>query len=115
MLRQHGVVLDLDDLGKGWATAKGRMPTPRRGFATGIVGTKIYTFGGEGNPDRSIGGVFKEVEVYDTATDTWASAPPMKIPRHGSAAAVVDGNIYIPGGGTAMGTPATAAFDVYYP
>lgn len=106
-------VLDLDDLSKGWITAKGKMPTPRRGFATGIVGTKIWTFGGEGNPDKSIGGVFKNVEVYDTVTDTWAEAAPMKLPRHGSAAAVIGGNIYIPGGGTAMGTPATAAFDVY--
>ena len=40
-------VLELGDLGKGWVTAKGRMPTPRRGFATGIIGGKIYTFGGE--------------------------------------------------------------------
>jgi N-acetylneuraminic acid mutarotase len=108
-------VLDLEDLGKGWVTAKGKMPTPRRGFATGIIGTKIYTFGGEGNPDRTYGGVFKEAEVYDTVTDTWASLPAMNLPRHGSAAAVMGGKIYIPGGGTAMGTPATAAFDVYSP
>ncbi|KAK0644154.1 hypothetical protein B0T16DRAFT_438335 [Cercophora newfieldiana] len=108
-------VLDLEDLSKGWITAKGKMPTPRRGFATGILGTKIYTFGGEGNPDKTYGGVFEEVEVYDTVTDTWASLAPMKIPRHGSAAVVIDGKIYIPGGGTAMGTPATAAFDVYSP
>ena len=108
-------VLDLEDLNKGWVTAKGKMPTPRRGFATGIVGTKIYTFGGEGNPDKTYGGVFKDVEVYDTVTDTWAALGSMKLPRHGSAAAVINGTIYIPGGGTAMGTPATAAFDAFTP
>ncbi|KAK3377597.1 kelch domain-containing protein [Podospora didyma] len=108
-------VLDLEDLAKGWITAKGRMPTPRRGFATAVVGKKFYTFGGEGNPSPESKGVFKEVEVYDTETDTWASLAPMNIPRHGSSAAAVGGRIYIPGGGTASGTPATAAFDVFTP
>ena len=108
-------VLDLEDLSAGWTTAKGKMPTPRRGFATGIVGTKFYTFGGEGNPDKSSNGVFKEAEVYDTVTDSWAKLEPMKIPRHGSYAVAVDGKVYIPGGGTASGTPATAAFDVFTP
>ncbi|KAM7206880.1 galactose oxidase [Naviculisporaceae sp. PSN 640] len=108
-------VLDLEDLGKGWSTAKSRMPTPRRGFATGIVGSKFYTFGGEGNPDPASNGIYKEVEVYDTATDSWEVLPPMVIPRHGSYAVAVNGSIYIPGGGTASGTPATAAFDVFTP
>jgi N-acetylneuraminic acid mutarotase len=108
-------VLDLEDLTKGWVTKRGRMPTPRRGFATGVVGTKIYTFGGEGNPDAASKGVFNQVEVYDTETDTWASLAPMRIPRHGSYAAVVNGTVYIPGGGTESGTPATAAFDAFIP
>ncbi|KAK1753234.1 kelch repeat-containing protein [Echria macrotheca] len=108
-------VLDLADLSKGWITAKGKMPTPRRGFATGIVGNKIYTFGGEGNPDKASNGVFKEVEVYDAAADSWAELAPMNIPRHGSSAATVNGSIYIPAGGTASGTPCTDAFDVYTP
>ena len=104
-------VLDLLDLEKGWVTAKGRMPTPRRGFATGILGNKIYTFGGEGNPDPKSNGVFKEVEVYDVEADAWSALAPMKIPRHGSSAVVLNGTVYIPGGGTASGMPATDAFD----
>ncbi|KAK3322911.1 hypothetical protein B0H66DRAFT_515627 [Apodospora peruviana] len=108
-------VLDLDDLKSGWMTRGGRMPTPRRGFASAVVGTKVYTFGGEGNPDPASNGVFKEVEVYDTESDTWASLPAMRIPRHGSCAVAVNGSVYIPGGGTASGTPATAAFDSFTP
>lgn len=108
-------VLDLEDLAAGWKTAKGRMPTPRRGFATGTVGTKIYTFGGEGNPDPARKGVFDSVEVYDTETDSWSKLAPMRIPRHGSYAAELGGAIYIPGGGTESGTPCTDAFDAYTP
>ncbi|KAM7185413.1 galactose oxidase [Rhypophila sp. PSN 637] len=108
-------VLDLEDLSKGWTTAKGRMPTPRRGFATGVIGTRFYTFGGEGNPDKSSNGVYKEIEVYDTATDSWEQLGDMKIPRHGSYSVAVNGSVYIPGGGTASGLPATAAFDVFTP
>ncbi|KAK3370945.1 hypothetical protein B0T24DRAFT_680086 [Lasiosphaeria ovina] len=40
----------------GWVTARARMPAPRSGFATGIIGTKIYTFGSEGNPDPGVQG-----------------------------------------------------------
>ncbi|KAK0716861.1 hypothetical protein B0T26DRAFT_751008 [Lasiosphaeria miniovina] len=42
----------------GWVTARARMPAPRRGFATGMIGTKIYMFGSEGNPDPASKGVF---------------------------------------------------------
>ncbi|KAK5654726.1 hypothetical protein OQA88_7051 [Cercophora sp. LCS_1] len=105
-------VLDLEALEKGWVTAKGKMPTPRRGFASAVVGEEIWTFGGEGNPDTQ-SGVFGEVEVYDTGKDSWRKVSGMKVPRHGSSAVAVGGRIYIPGGGTAMGTPATDLFDVY--
>jgi len=108
-------VLDLENPDKGWITAKGRMPTPRRGISVGAIGTKIYTFGGEGNPDIASKGVYDNVEVYDTVADSWEKLAPMEIPRHGTYAAVADGKVYIPGGGTASGTPCTDAFDVYSP
>ncbi|KAK4184519.1 hypothetical protein QBC35DRAFT_505780 [Podospora australis] len=109
-------VLDLKDGGtKGWVTAAGKMPTPRRGFATGQVGSVFYTFGGEGNPDLKYNGVFEEVEAYDTAADTWRRLSPMGIPRHGSSAVSVGGKVYIPGGGTASGMPCTDKFDVFTP
>lgn len=105
-------VLDLEGLERGWMTAKGRMPTPRRGFATAVVGEEIWTFGGEGNPDRE-NGVFGEVEVYDTRTDAWRKVEGMRLPRHGSSAVAVGNRVFIPGGGTAMGMPCTDEFDVF--
>lgn len=74
------------------------MPTARGGVATGVVGRKIYTFGGEENTAIE-SGVFNEIEAYDTVADRWESVGTMKIPRHGTFAIGVNGRIYIPGGG----------------
>ena len=52
------------------------MPTGRSGIAAGVVGGKLYVFGGE-QPR-----LFSEVEVYDPAEDRWQSLPPMPTPRH---------------------------------
>ncbi|KAF2872802.1 kelch domain-containing protein [Massariosphaeria phaeospora] len=112
-LRGTVYVLDLCDLAAGWKTAAGMMPTPRGGLAAGVVGNKVYTFGGEGN-NATESGVFGQVEVYDTVEDQWASAGTMALPRHGTFAVGVEGKVYIPGGGLrrAGGSP-TDAFDVF--
>jgi N-acetylneuraminic acid mutarotase len=107
-------ILDLCDVEKGWKTGAGKMPTPRGGVCTGVVGHKVYTFGGEGNPAVE-SGVFDQVEMYDTHKDAWASAGTMKIPRHGTYAVGVGGKVYIPGGGILQGGLPVADFDVYSP
>jgi N-acetylneuraminic acid mutarotase len=74
------------------------MPTARGGVATAVVGEQIYVMGGEGNPTPGAQGVYGENEVYDTTRDSWQQLAPMRTPRHGTAAATVDGTIYVPGG-----------------
>jgi N-acetylneuraminic acid mutarotase len=120
--RNHGMyrkrdtvyILDLCDLEAGWVTSAARMPTPRGGVSTGVVGTKIYTFGGEG--DESVeSGVFNEVEAYDVVTDSWSSAGTMRVPRHGTYAVSVGDRIYIPGGGILEGGDPVSDFDVFVP
>jgi N-acetylneuraminic acid mutarotase len=120
--RDHGMfhtrgtvyILDLCDLEAGWTTSTAQMPTPRGGVSAGVVGTKVYTFGGEG--DQSVeSGVFNEVEAYDVVTDTWESAGTMKVPRHGTYAVSVGGRIYIPGGGILEGGDPVSDFDVFVP
>jgi N-acetylneuraminic acid mutarotase len=96
-------ILDLKNLNTGWKTSPAKMPTPRGGLAVGAVNTKIYTFGGEGNQASSTG-VFPQVEVYDTETDSWATLPNMQTPRHGTYGAVVSGVVYVPGGAIASGS-----------
>jgi len=108
-------VLDLENMASGWAT-KAKLPTARGGLATAALGTKIYTFGGEGNQAASQRGIYNQTEMYDTETDTWTKLSPMKTPRHGTAAAAEGGKIYIPGGGTSSGLGTDVSlFDSFSP
>jgi N-acetylneuraminic acid mutarotase len=78
------------------------MPVPRGGLSGGAVGTKFYTFGGEGNPNAT-NGIFQETEMFDMANETWVEKSPMPVPRHGLNAAVVGNRVYLPGGGLQEG------------
>jgi N-acetylneuraminic acid mutarotase len=61
-------ILDLYNLKAGWKTSAAQMPTARGELAAGLMGKKVYTFGGEGNKAVE-SGVFDQVEAYDTVTD----------------------------------------------
>ncbi|KAI1475914.1 galactose oxidase [Daldinia eschscholtzii] len=118
--RDHGQVnvrnttwsLDLKAPEKGWK-AHAEMPTARGGLAFGVIGDYIATFGGEGNPDPASNGVFNETEVYSIKEDKWFKQPAMPHPRHGTAAASVNGRIYIPGGGIVLGSGPVDTFDTF--
>ena len=94
----HQATERFDPATGAWTTLA---PTPSRRayFATAVVGTRVYLLGGCFNSDCRIG-VTNLVEVYDTATDTWSSAPPMPTPRWGAAAGAIDGRVYVAGGGS---------------
>jgi N-acetylneuraminic acid mutarotase len=116
---QHNVkdtvfILDLRNISAGWKTSKAKMPTPRGGLAAGVIGTKVYTFGGEGNVEAA-SGVYNETEVYDSVRDEWRKLAPMKIPRHGTSAVGVGGRVFIPGGGVLIGAGPVSDFDVFMP
>jgi N-acetylneuraminic acid mutarotase len=68
------------------------------GLAMAAAGGKLVAFGGEWFAPGG-GGVFAETWIYDPAADRWAAGPPMRTPRHGLAAAAVDGVIYAIAGG----------------
>ncbi|WDK21723.1 kelch domain-containing protein [Colletotrichum graminicola] len=106
-------VLDVDDMEAGWTTQGARMPTARGGVVGGNVGGKVYVFGGEGNTAEGSDGVFDNVEVYDVEFDTWQELGPMRLPRHGGAAATVGGKIYLPGGGIREGGSPVNVTDVF--
>ncbi|MGD6853116.1 MAG: Kelch repeat-containing protein [Candidatus Bathyarchaeia archaeon] len=81
-----------------WET-KASMPTPRRDFAIAVYDNKIYCISGESGLD-SQGGVYSAVnEVYDPLTDTWTIKAEIPTPRYGMSANLVDGKIYVLGGG----------------
>lgn len=97
-VRDTVFTLNLDSLESGWKTSKSRMPSARGGLAGAAVGNRIYTFGGEANPNAE-NGVFKETEVFNTKKGGWEKLASMKVPRHGTSAVAVGGKVYVPGGG----------------
>jgi N-acetylneuraminic acid mutarotase len=101
-------------------TTKASMPTPRRDFAIAVYKNKIYCIGGESGYDpEGLGGIYTEVnEVYDPATDTWETKAPIPTARYGMCVNVVDGKIYVIGGGHHHVYPAnicTGKNEVYDP
>ncbi|WP_420477582.1 Kelch repeat-containing protein [Brevundimonas sp. FT23028] len=75
------------------------------GLAMAEAGGRLVAFGGEWfAPGRSGGGggVFAETWIYDPARDAWTAGPDMKTPRHGLAAASVDGAVYAIAGGSVV-------------
>ncbi|MFK0299139.1 Kelch repeat-containing protein [Brevundimonas sp. NPDC090276] len=68
------------------------------GLAMAEAGGRLVAFGGEWFEGRG-GGVFAETCLYDPARDAWSAGPPMRTPRHGLAAAGVNGMVYAIGGG----------------
>ena len=105
--------LDLNNQDAGWQTSPGYMPVPRGGLCGDTVGNKVYTFGGEGNPN-SINGLFNDTEAFDTTTQQWTKLVPMAVPRHGTHAVAVGNKVYIPGGGLQQdGKPVVINGDVH--
>lgn len=103
-----------DSAGQWYDVAK--MPTSRGGIAVAIQGTRIFAFGGEGNPAMGTGGVFPDTEVFDTISKTWSREAAMRTPRHGNGAVSVGDWIYVPGGGMQQGGGAmTATLDAFGP
>ncbi|KAK3361808.1 hypothetical protein B0T24DRAFT_690259 [Lasiosphaeria ovina] len=88
---------------------------PRGAAAMAVHNGTIYTFGGEGNTAPDSQGVFNNTEVYDTVTNSWRVLPPMRLPRHGTSAVGLRGEVYIPGGALVQGEGGTDVFDAFTP
>jgi N-acetylneuraminic acid mutarotase len=80
-----------------WSGLKAKMPTARSGGGWGTYQGKIYVAGGEVSTPE-LAGAFRAVEVYDPATNTWTKMPPMPMPRHGVAGAVLGNRFHLVSG-----------------
>ncbi len=85
------------------------MPTGRAGMATIAVGLDVYLMGGENEQ-----GVVNQVDVYDTVNCQWSIGSPKPTAVSDTTAAVLFGEIYVPGGRGADGQP-TDVVEVYSP
>ena len=74
------------------------MPFARHGLVTSVLDERIYVIGGYKPGAAGFRGR-TTVDVFDPATNTWTAAPDMPTGRYGPRASVVDGMIYVLGGG----------------
>ena len=91
------VVEEYSPVSDMWSAPKERMPTPRSGGAWGTDGRRIYVAGGEVTTKELVG-AFRAVEAYEPATNSWISLPPMSMPRHGIAGAVIGNEFHLVSG-----------------
>ena len=74
------------------------MSVPKAAHSTSVIDGKIYVMGGYFQEERKLNRL-STIEVYDPATDRWTQESEMLIGKIGHAAEVIDGQIYIFGGG----------------
>ncbi len=89
---------------------KADMPSRRMWFSTCVVDGIIYVIGGNNGSQRGWNHL-NTVEAYDPSTDTWTQKAVMPTARSFSVTCVLDGNIYVIGGGA----PGKSAVEVYDP
>jgi N-acetylneuraminic acid mutarotase len=85
------------------------MLTARRDLAVTTYDNEIYAIGGETSE-----GVTGAVERYDPGSNSWESLSPKPLPVADAGAAVVGGQIFVPGGRLASGEM-TQTLEVYDP
>ena len=84
-------------------------------FGAGVVGGKIYAFGGYYYFNSTDSGTHTTSGEYDPATDTWTKIAPMPTKRIDFATAVYENKIYIIGGHKYPSFPALNVVEVYDP
>ena len=91
------IVEEYDPATDQWGPLKRSMPTPRSAMSWGTHKGKIYVAGGEMR-STNLWGVFRGVEAYDPASNSWSILPPIPIPRHGHAGDVIGNRLHIVSG-----------------
>lgn len=74
------------------------MSVPKAAHSTSVIDRKIYVMGGYLEESEEFK-TLSTIEIYDPATDRWTQESDMLIGKSGHATEVVDGQIYIFGGG----------------
>ena len=80
-----------------WGILKAPMPTARSAVASAVHNGKIYVVGGEMRNEQMFA-AFRAFEGYDPVANRWTVMPPMAVPRHGLAAAVVGNRMHLVSG-----------------
>ena len=87
--------------GTSWS-ARAPIPVRHAQGRAAAVGTKIYVPGGFNSID--FGGPLDNMQIYDTATDTWSQGAVLPAARSGVAAVAFNGLVYVIAGYNPVGT-----------
>jgi N-acetylneuraminic acid mutarotase len=79
-------------------TTKAPMPTVRSGAAAAGIDGKLYVVGGNAPCTPNCTPFYDKLEVYDPATNTWATKAPTPGELASAAAVAIDGKLYVIGG-----------------
>lgn len=90
-------------------TTKAPALTSRALAGGGVINGKLYVVGGCISSDCRIG-VTSALEAYDPVANTWTSLVPIPTKRYGAATGVINGRLYVAGGG--MDCPPCGALTV---
>ena len=91
------VVEEYNPVTNMWSAPRNRMPVARSGGATGTDGHRIYVAGGEVTTIDVVG-AYNGIDAYDPALNAWIQLPPMPMPRHGVAGAVINDRFHLVSG-----------------
>lgn len=69
------------------------MPTALQGYASTVVGNKIYIIGGSRQSVAGIDSSINSLQIYDTQTDTWTTGKNLNVASSYGAAVATSGNI----------------------
>ena len=97
--------------------APARLPQARGGMGKAVyLRGRFYVIGGETTDGAGAteSGVYSRVDVYDPATNTWSTAPPLPTARHGVFPLSIADRILVAGGGIKSGYSASDAYEIYY-
>lgn len=106
--------VEIFDSAAGTWSAGASMPTARGGCMGAVINGRILIVGGEGNGSVATG-IFSQSELYDPTSNLWTTLEPMRTPRHGTGAAALDGELFVPGGATTQGFGAVATNEALRP
>jgi N-acetylneuraminic acid mutarotase len=75
-----------------WSTSNS-MPTALQGYASTVIGTKIYIIGGSRQSLSGIDTSTSTLQIYDTKTNSWTTGQPLNYPSSYGAAVATTGVI----------------------
>jgi glucose/arabinose dehydrogenase len=92
------------------------LPEGRSGMGKALyLRGEFHVIGGEAleDPDANPAGVYSRVDVYDPRANTWRSEAPLPTARHGVAAVLFQGHVFVAGGATRSGLASSSVLESF--